>query len=154
MNKLKIVVYGYGIFLAGACIFSLTLGKIEYLEGAIGGGVFVYMIMGNKISALEDSLFKICNKSLDMFKKRRSTEDSKMVESIMNEAEVALGLTKTDFFSMTSKIQDRIDDHFKDSVKSITCPVCEMASYNPNDIRHEYCGNCHQYHEYLKREMH
>lgn len=26
---------------------------------------------------------------------------------------------------------------------SITCPVCHMTSYNPNDIREGYCGNCH-----------
>jgi hypothetical protein len=25
---------------------------------------------------------------------------------------------------------------------SITCPVCGMTSYNPNDIREGYCGNC------------
>jgi hypothetical protein len=26
---------------------------------------------------------------------------------------------------------------------SITCPVCGMTSYNPNDVREGYCGNCH-----------
>lgn len=29
----------------------------------------------------------------------------------------------------------------------ITCPQCAMTSYNPNDIREKYCGNCHQYHD-------
>lgn len=28
---------------------------------------------------------------------------------------------------------------------SITCPVCRMTSYNPNDIREGYCGNCHDW---------
>lgn len=28
---------------------------------------------------------------------------------------------------------------------SITCPVCAMTSYNPNDIREGYCGNCHAF---------
>lgn len=28
---------------------------------------------------------------------------------------------------------------------SITCPICGMASYNPNDIEQGYCGNCHDY---------
>ena len=28
---------------------------------------------------------------------------------------------------------------------SITCPVCGMTSYNPNDIREGYCGNCHDW---------
>lgn len=26
---------------------------------------------------------------------------------------------------------------------SITCPKCQRTSYNPNDIREGYCGNCH-----------
>lgn len=25
---------------------------------------------------------------------------------------------------------------------SITCPECNMTSYNPNDIKMGYCGNC------------
>jgi protein-arginine kinase activator protein McsA len=29
---------------------------------------------------------------------------------------------------------------------SITCHTCEMTSYNPNDIKHKYCGKCHKYH--------
>lgn len=29
---------------------------------------------------------------------------------------------------------------------SITCPRCRLTSYNPNDIEHKYCGNCHQFH--------
>jgi hypothetical protein len=28
---------------------------------------------------------------------------------------------------------------------SYTCPRCNMTSYNPNDIRYRYCGNCHQF---------
>lgn len=27
----------------------------------------------------------------------------------------------------------------------ITCPKCGMTSYNPNDIRTGYCGNCHEW---------
>ena len=30
---------------------------------------------------------------------------------------------------------------------SITCPVCRMVSYNPNDVRERYCGHCHQFHD-------
>ncbi len=30
---------------------------------------------------------------------------------------------------------------------SITCFACGMRSYNPNDIVHAYCGNCHAFHE-------
>jgi ribosomal protein L37E len=26
-----------------------------------------------------------------------------------------------------------------------TCPVCGMTSYNANDIKFGYCGNCHDY---------
>lgn len=28
---------------------------------------------------------------------------------------------------------------------SFTCHVCDMTSYNPNDIEWGYCGNCHGY---------
>jgi hypothetical protein len=28
---------------------------------------------------------------------------------------------------------------------SITCPLCGMTSYNPNDVRENYCGNCHNW---------
>jgi len=27
--------------------------------------------------------------------------------------------------------------------RSYTCPSCGVTSYNPEDVRHEYCGNCH-----------
>lgn len=30
---------------------------------------------------------------------------------------------------------------------SIRCPQCGLTSYNPNDVRERYCGNCHQYHD-------
>jgi transcription elongation factor Elf1 len=32
---------------------------------------------------------------------------------------------------------------------AITCLICGRTSYNKNDIEYEYCGNCHQYHEFL-----
>ena len=32
-----------------------------------------------------------------------------------------------------------------DEEDSITCPVCGMTSYNANDIREGYCGNCHDW---------
>jgi hypothetical protein len=28
---------------------------------------------------------------------------------------------------------------------SFTCPVCGAVSYNPNDIREQYCGRCHKF---------
>jgi ribosomal protein L37E len=30
-------------------------------------------------------------------------------------------------------------------VPSFTCPRCGMTSYNPDDIREGYCGNCHDW---------
>lgn len=30
---------------------------------------------------------------------------------------------------------------------SYTCPMCKMTSYNPNDVKYMYCGNCHTYEE-------
>jgi hypothetical protein len=31
------------------------------------------------------------------------------------------------------------------NLDSITCPVCHMTSYNPNDIEWGWCGNCNGY---------
>ena len=28
---------------------------------------------------------------------------------------------------------------------SITCPKCLMTSHNPNDVREQFCGNCHEW---------
>jgi hypothetical protein len=36
---------------------------------------------------------------------------------------------------------------------SITCPKCGMTSYNPMDIVHRYCGNCHQFHASFHPEI-
>ena len=36
---------------------------------------------------------------------------------------------------------------------SITCPECKLTSYNPNDITHMYCGNCHKYFPRADRKM-
>ena len=38
------------------------------------------------------------------------------------------------------EIRQIIDEHFS---PSFTCPTCGMVSYNTNDIKHRYCGNCH-----------
>ncbi len=29
---------------------------------------------------------------------------------------------------------------------AIKCLICGFVSYNPNDIEHRYCGNCHFFH--------
>ena len=26
--------------------------------------------------------------------------------------------------------------------ENITCHTCRMTSYNPNDVKHKFCGNC------------
>jgi hypothetical protein len=31
------------------------------------------------------------------------------------------------------------------TIIAITCPVCHLTSYNPNDIREGYCANCHDW---------
>jgi hypothetical protein len=31
--------------------------------------------------------------------------------------------------------------------KSITCLICWLTSYHPEDVRQLYCGNCHRFHE-------
>jgi hypothetical protein len=35
---------------------------------------------------------------------------------------------------------------------SITCPLCGMVSYNRNDIKERYCGNCHLHHDDMVHE--
>lgn len=30
---------------------------------------------------------------------------------------------------------------------SFTCPVCNMTSYNKNDVENQYCGSCHTFPE-------
>lgn len=35
------------------------------------------------------------------------------------------------------------------SIQSITCPKCRRTSYNLNDVKHRYCGYCHQFHEFM-----
>jgi len=43
------------------------------------------------------------------------------------------------------------DDLFTEN-GSITCPRCGMTSYNLNDIKQRYCGNCHRYHSEIMME--
>lgn len=31
--------------------------------------------------------------------------------------------------------------------ESITCMMCGLTSYNVNDVKFLYCGNCHKFHE-------
>jgi len=35
--------------------------------------------------------------------------------------------------------------------RSITCHVCGLTSWNPNDVAQKYCGCCHVFHD--QREM-
>jgi len=34
---------------------------------------------------------------------------------------------------------------------TITCPQCELVSFNRGDIVNRYCGYCHQFHEDMIR---
>lgn len=36
---------------------------------------------------------------------------------------------------------------------SFTCPRCRMTSYNPNDEREGYCGNCHAFTGLIEGEI-
>jgi len=33
--------------------------------------------------------------------------------------------------------------------RSIKCLICNMTSYNTNDVEKEYCGNCNEFHNVL-----
>jgi protein-arginine kinase activator protein McsA len=58
-----------------------------------------------------------------------------------------------DFISRARSAQEAVDNLIRCVGKhcadhrpiSITCPVCGMTSYNVNDVREGYCGNCHTY---------
>ena len=36
------------------------------------------------------------------------------------------------------------DGEKREEERSYTCPGCGMTSYHPEDVRHQYCGNCHK----------
>ena len=36
-------------------------------------------------------------------------------------------------------------------VKGIKCLVCGRTSWNQNDVKNEYCGGCHQYHDIMSK---
>lgn len=38
----------------------------------------------------------------------------------------------------------------EDNVERITCLICNMTSYHPQDIKHKYCGMCHDFHSQLR----
>lgn len=38
----------------------------------------------------------------------------------------------------------------KNNQNAIKCLICGRISYNSNDIKYEFCGNCHEYHSKLK----
>jgi hypothetical protein len=40
---------------------------------------------------------------------------------------------------------ERIEDYCAVTAPSFRCPRCGRRSYNPNDIREGYCGNCHDW---------
>lgn len=36
--------------------------------------------------------------------------------------------------------------------EAIKCLICNRTSYNINDVKYKFCGNCNQYHNILKME--
>ncbi len=53
---------------------------------------------------------------------------------------------------MTMEMKERIIEHGQDflvvrtkSGLGIMCKICKLISYNQNDIREKYCGNCNQW---------
>jgi hypothetical protein len=33
---------------------------------------------------------------------------------------------------------------------TIKCPTCKSVSFNTNDIKHKFCGNCHKFHDQME----
>jgi ribosomal protein L37E len=52
--------------------------------------------------------------------------------------------------SSTSAGRSRLRLVMSKEPASITCPRCGMTSYNLNDVREGYCGNCHDIHRPAK----
>ena len=48
------------------------------------------------------------------------------------------------------KMWSRADYERNKKALSITCPQCGMTSWNTNDVRVRYCGNCHQFHDEMR----
>lgn len=40
-----------------------------------------------------------------------------------------------------------------DDKKSITCHKCGNTSQNPDDVKNEYCGFCHKFHDMMDKNM-
>jgi ribosomal protein L37E len=40
---------------------------------------------------------------------------------------------------------ERVANRYTRNASRITCPRCGRTSYNPNDVREGYCGNCHDW---------
>lgn len=47
---------------------------------------------------------------------------------------------------------DQIMERQKKDFPYIQCPKCNFISYNSNDIKHKYCGHCHEWHEDMELE--
>jgi len=48
----------------------------------------------------------------------------------------------------TSKTFEIVKGRTQNGIK---CLICGMTSWNRNDVKNEYCGNCHQYHDIMGR---
>lgn len=56
------------------------------------------------------------------------------LEELVKQA-VALAL-KSEVLTEPAKTESKLT--------SYKCPLCGMVSYNPNDAKYKYCGNCHR----------
>lgn len=41
----------------------------------------------------------------------------------------------------------------KNKPESFRCPDCKMRSYHPEDIKHSFCGNCHEFKKGVAYEL-
>ena len=37
--------------------------------------------------------------------------------------------------------------------EGLKCLVCERTSWDKNDVKNRYCGNCHQYHDIMEKKL-
>lgn len=84
---------------------------------------------------------------------RMSLADILLVEALISKHMEENNIKKIDDVD-AEVIQQQYDEIIKNEMwkdpenfENIKCPKCRMVSYNTNDIKHKFCGNCHEWHE-------
>ena len=50
-----------------------------------------------------------------------------------------------ELYDLPQELREKWRAGWREDSPSVTCPRCGMTSYNENDIKQGYCGNCHDW---------